>query len=62
MAAGRPNKEIAQVLGIRPATVRNHVQSLLGKLAVRSRLEAVSIAFRRGWVREPAARDPEGYG
>ena len=50
IAAGRQNKEVAQHLGISPATVRNHVHNILDKLHVHSKLEAVSVAFRSGWV------------
>ena len=50
MASGLQNKEIALRLGLSPATVRNHVHSLIGKLGVHSKLEAVSLAFRNGWV------------
>jgi DNA-binding CsgD family transcriptional regulator len=53
MAAGLQNKEIARALGISPATVRNHVHSILEKLGVRSKLEAVSLAFRSGWIGGP---------
>lgn len=50
MAAGRPNKEIAQRLDLSLATVRNHIHNTLQKLEVHSKLEAVSLAFREGWV------------
>jgi DNA-binding CsgD family transcriptional regulator len=50
VAAGLQNKEVAQKLGISPATVRNHVHNILEKLEVHSKLEAVSLAFRQGWV------------
>jgi DNA-binding NarL/FixJ family response regulator len=50
VAAGLQNKEVAQKLGISPATVRNHVHNILEKLEVHSKLEAVSLAFREGWV------------
>jgi DNA-binding NarL/FixJ family response regulator len=50
VAAGLQNKEIAQRLGISLATVRNHVHNILEKLEVHSKLEAVSLAFRQGWV------------
>ena len=43
-------KEVAQHLGISPATARNHVHNILDKLGVHSKLEAVSLAFRSGWV------------
>ena len=51
VAAGRQNKEIAQELGISLATARNHVHNILEKLEVHSKLEAVLLAFREGWVR-----------
>jgi DNA-binding CsgD family transcriptional regulator len=51
VAAGLQNKEIAQKLGISLATVRNHVHSILGKLEVHSKLEAVLLAYRQGWVK-----------
>jgi DNA-binding CsgD family transcriptional regulator len=50
VAAGLQNKEVAQKLGISVATTRNHVHNILEKLDVHSKLEAVSLAFRRGWV------------
>ena len=57
MAAGLQNKEIAQKLDLSLATVRNHIHNTLEKLEVHSKLEAVSLAFRNGWVeREPALR------
>jgi DNA-binding CsgD family transcriptional regulator len=48
MAAGHGNREIATRLGIAYATVRAHVRRLLGKLDVRSRLEAVARARLHG--------------
>ena len=50
LAEGLQNKEIARELGISLATVRNHVHNMLEKLDVHSKLEAVSLAFRQGWV------------
>ncbi|GAA0987178.1 helix-turn-helix transcriptional regulator [Nocardiopsis tropica] len=41
VAVGLPNREIATRLGIRHHTVKNHVQSILGKLGVGSRTAAV---------------------
>ena len=40
LAEGRSNKEIARELGITGGTVKLHVRSILGKLEVRSRVEA----------------------
>ena len=53
MAEGLQNKEIAQRLDISLATVRNHVHNLLEKLGVHSKLEAISLAYRAGWVAGP---------
>jgi len=51
LAEGTPNHELAQRMGISRNTVRNHVQNLLTKLGVHSRLEAVALATREGLVR-----------
>jgi DNA-binding CsgD family transcriptional regulator len=58
VAAGRQNKEIAHALELSLATVRNHVHNILEKLAVHSKLEATSLAFRNGWV--PRGMGPQG--
>jgi PAS domain S-box-containing protein len=50
VAAGLQNKEVAHKLEISLATVRNHIHNILDKLQVHSKLEAVSLAFRKGWV------------
>jgi len=55
VSAGLQNKEIAHQLGISLATVRNHIHNILEKLDVHSKLEAVSLAFRQGWVSGPEA-------
>lgn len=41
---------IAARLNLSHATVRNHIQNILRKLEVHSQVEAVSVAFRRGWI------------
>lgn len=48
MAGGANTKALAEKLHISPATVRNHVQHILGKLGVHSRLEAAAYATRHG--------------
>jgi DNA-binding CsgD family transcriptional regulator len=58
VAAGLQNKEIAEKLGLSLATVRNHVHNSLEKLDVHSKLEMVSLAFRKGWVRRPGTAPP----
>jgi two-component system nitrate/nitrite response regulator NarL len=55
LAMGAGGREIAKALGVAPNTVRTHVQSILSKLQVHSRLEAAAFAVRHGLVR-PARR------
>jgi DNA-binding CsgD family transcriptional regulator len=50
VAEGLQNKEIADKLGISLATVRNHIHNILEKLEVHSKLEALALAFRNGWI------------
>ncbi len=50
LAQGSPNKEIADQLGISEHTVKFHVASILGKMQVASRTEAVSQGIRRGLI------------
>lgn len=50
VASGMQNKEVAQKMGLSVATVRNHIHNILDKLAVHSKLEAVSLSFRNGWI------------
>lgn len=54
IAEGLTNAAIAQRLFISVNTVRNHVQSLLAKLGAHSKLEALSVAVRRGLITPPA--------
>jgi DNA-binding CsgD family transcriptional regulator len=53
IALGLQNKEIAAKLGLSLATVRNHVHAILDTLGLHSKLEAVALAFRSGWVEQP---------
>jgi DNA-binding CsgD family transcriptional regulator len=57
LARGAATKEIAAGLHIAPNTVRSHVQSLLVKLEVNSRIRAVALAIRHG-LADPRWEDP----
>ena len=50
IVAGKSNKEIGTILFISEATVKTHINSLLGKLGVTDRTQAVTAAIRRGIV------------
>lgn len=50
LACGTSLPVMAQTLGIKGATVSNHIEHILGKLGVHSRLEAVVYAKERGLV------------
>lgn len=53
IVAGRANKEIADDLHISEATVKSHVNNLLGKLGVGDRTHAAVVALQRGIVHLP---------
>jgi len=48
LAEGLSGTGIAERLFLSPATVRNHIQHILAKLDVHSRVEAVALALRSG--------------
>jgi DNA-binding CsgD family transcriptional regulator/tetratricopeptide (TPR) repeat protein len=50
VALGRTNAQIAETLFISPKTATVHVSNILGKLGVRNRVEAATIAHRLGIV------------
>jgi two-component system NarL family response regulator len=50
LVGGKRNREIASTLDITEGTVKLHVSSILGKLAVVDRTEAVTVALQRGIV------------
>lgn len=48
LADGSDNDAIAQALVISPQTARTHIQNVLGKLGVHSRLEAAAFVIQNG--------------
>jgi DNA-binding NarL/FixJ family response regulator len=50
MVGGNSNKQIASVLGITEATVKSHVSTILQRLDVDDRTQAVVTALQRGLV------------
>ncbi len=50
LVKGHGTSEIAQILSISPSTVRNHIQHILQKLQVHTRLEAVTYAIKHDLV------------
>lgn len=50
LVQGLNTGDIAQSLSISPSTARNHIQNILHKLQVHSRLEAVAFALEHGLV------------
>jgi DNA-binding NarL/FixJ family response regulator len=50
IVAGRANKEISTDLSISEATVKTHINSMLGKLGVADRTHAATVAIQRGLV------------
>jgi DNA-binding NarL/FixJ family response regulator len=50
LAQGLGTRELAASLSISTSTARNHVQNILHKLHVHTRLEAVAYAFEHGLV------------
>jgi DNA-binding NarL/FixJ family response regulator len=57
LADGADNDAIAQTLVISPQTARTHIQNVLGKLGVHSRLEAAAFVVQNGIRGEILSQD-----
>jgi len=53
VAKGMTNKQVAYSLSISEQTVKNHMSSILRKLSVNDRTQAVVYAMKQGWIRIP---------
>jgi DNA-binding NarL/FixJ family response regulator len=59
LAHGLSNAALAHELGLSEATVKTHITRLLAKLDVRSRVQAVVLAYESGFVRPGHTGDIE---
>ena len=57
LTEGLSTPEICDQLFIAPNTLRTHVQNIMGKLRVHSKLEAVAFALRYRLVEPPRPED-----
>jgi DNA-binding NarL/FixJ family response regulator len=59
LAQGSDNDSIARSLVISPQTARTHIQNILGKLEVHSRLEAAAFVLQSGLLTNLMKRDDD---
>ena len=57
VAEGLSNQEIGDRLGLAEKTIKHYMTSILGKLRVRSRVEAALLAYREGITPIPVVRE-----
>lgn len=58
-ARGKSSTDIGTILGLSPRTVDSYIEKACGKLGVRTRVEAVTVAIRRQLL-DPGAPDGSG--
>jgi two-component system, NarL family, nitrate/nitrite response regulator NarL len=59
LVQGESTTSMARSMGVRLSTTRTHVNSVLMKLGVHSRLEAVAYAVREGIIDAPGSLEPD---
>ena len=57
LGSGLTTAQMAELMGLSPETVRNHVKAALGELGAGSRLEAVLKGYRLGLLEHPSRED-----
>ena len=57
VAEGLSNQEIGDRMSLAEKTIKHYMTNILGKLQVRSRVEAALLAYREGLGASPDARD-----
>ena len=50
IAEGETNKNVAQILGLREQTIKNHMTAIFRKLNANDRAHAVALAIKNQWV------------
>ncbi|MFF9478350.1 LuxR C-terminal-related transcriptional regulator [Streptomyces sp. NPDC014733] len=60
LALGMNNAEISDRLTIGESTVKSHVRSMLGKLGLRNRVEAIIYSYENGYRPAPTAAADDG--
>lgn len=50
LAEGHSNKSLGDVLGVSDKTIKNHVSTILRKMDLNDRTQAVVMALKKGWI------------